>query len=50
LKYNGLKESGFEMRRWRRMEKISRTDRVRKGKLLQRNKEEANIQYTVKGK
>jgi hypothetical protein len=37
----------FEMRCWRRMEKISWTDRVRNGKVLYRVKEERNILHTI---
>jgi hypothetical protein len=33
---------------WRRMEKISRTDRVRNEEVLHRVKEERNIVHTVK--
>jgi hypothetical protein len=38
----------FEMRCWRRMEKISWTDRVRNEKILHRVKEELNILHTMK--
>jgi hypothetical protein len=38
----------FEMLCWRRMEKISRTDRVRNEEVLLRVKEERNILHTVK--
>jgi hypothetical protein len=38
----------FEMWCWRRMEKISWTDRVRKEEVLHRVKEERNIVHTVK--
>ena len=38
----------LEMWRWRRMEKISWTDRVRNKEVLQRVKEERNILQTVK--
>jgi hypothetical protein len=43
-KYLGI----FEMWCWRRMEKISWTDRVRNEEVLQRDKEERNILQTVK--
>jgi hypothetical protein len=36
----------FEMLYWRRMEKISSTDRVRNEEVLQRVKEERNILHT----
>jgi hypothetical protein len=39
---------GFEMWRWRRIEKISRTDRVRNEEVLQRVKVERNILQTIK--
>jgi hypothetical protein len=45
LKYNGIKESGFEMWCWRRMEKI---ERVRKDELLNGVKKEGNIVHTMK--
>jgi hypothetical protein len=38
----------FEMWFWRRMEKISWTDRVRNEEVLQRVKEERNIVHTIK--
>ena len=38
----------FEMWCWRRMEKISWTDRVRNEEVLHRVKEERNITHTVK--
>jgi hypothetical protein len=38
----------FEMWCWRRMEKISWTDRVRNEEVLDRGKEERNIIHTVK--
>jgi hypothetical protein len=38
----------FEMWCWRRMEKISLTDRVRNGEVLHRVKEERNIVHTIK--
>jgi hypothetical protein len=38
----------FEMWRWRRMEKLSWTDRVRNEEVLQRVKEERNIVHTIK--
>jgi hypothetical protein len=38
----------FEIWRWRRMEKISWTDRVRNEEVLQRVKEERNIVHTIK--
>ena len=38
----------FEMWCWRRMEKISWTDRVRNEEVLRRVKKEKNIIYTVK--
>jgi hypothetical protein len=38
----------FEMWCWRRMEKISWTDRVRNGEVLHRVKEERNIVHTIK--
>ena len=40
----------FEMWCWRRMEKISWTDRVRNEEVLLRDKEERNILHTVKRK
>jgi hypothetical protein len=39
-----------EMWCWRRMEKISWTDRVRTEEVLHRVKEERNIRHTIKGK
>jgi hypothetical protein len=39
----------FEMWCWRRMEKISWTERVRNEEVLQRVKEERNIVNTIKG-
>jgi hypothetical protein len=39
---------GFEMWCWRRMEKISWTDRVRNEELLYRVKEERNNPHTIK--
>jgi hypothetical protein len=45
LKYNGIKESGFEMCCWRRMEKI---DCVRKEELLNGIKKEGNIVHIMK--
>jgi hypothetical protein len=48
LKHNGLKEIGFEKWCWRKMEKISRTDRVRNEEMLRRIKEEGNILYNEK--
>jgi len=39
----------FEMRCWKRMEKISWTDRVRNEEVLQRDREERNILHAVKG-
>jgi hypothetical protein len=39
----------FQMWCWRRMEKISWTDRVRNEEVLHRVKEERNILHTVKG-
>jgi hypothetical protein len=36
------------MWRWRRMEKISWTDRVRNEEMMQRVKEERNIVQTIK--
>jgi hypothetical protein len=41
-------QKSFEMWCWRRMEKISWTDRARNGKVLHRVKEERNIIHTVK--
>jgi hypothetical protein len=38
----------FEMWCWRRMEKISWTDRMRNEEVLQRVKEKRNILHTVK--
>jgi hypothetical protein len=38
----------FEMRCWRRMEKISWTNRVRNEEILHRVKEERNILHTIK--
>ena len=38
----------FEMWYWRRMEKISWTDRVKNEEILHRVKEERNILHTVK--
>jgi hypothetical protein len=38
----------FEMYCWRRMEKISRINHVRKEEVLQRVKEERNILQTIK--
>jgi hypothetical protein len=38
----------FEMWRWRRIEKIFWTDRVRKEEVLQRDKEERNILQKIK--
>jgi hypothetical protein len=38
----------FEMWCWRRMEKISWTDRVRNKEVLHRVKEERNIVHTIK--
>jgi hypothetical protein len=38
----------FEMWCWRRVEKISWTDRVRNEKVLHRVKEERNILHTIK--
>jgi hypothetical protein len=38
----------FEMWCWRRMEKISWTDRVRNEEVLHRVKEESNILHTIK--
>jgi hypothetical protein len=38
----------FEMWCWRRMEKISLTDRVRNDEVLHRVKEERNIVHTIK--
>jgi heme exporter protein D len=38
----------FEMWRWRKMEKISWTDRVRNEEVLHKVKEERNILHTVK--
>jgi hypothetical protein len=38
----------FEMWYWRRMEKISWTDRVTNEEVLQRVKEERNIVHTIK--
>jgi hypothetical protein len=38
----------FEMWCWRRMEKVSWTDRVGNGKVLDRGKEESNIIHTIK--
>jgi hypothetical protein len=38
---------GFEMRSWRRLEKIRWTDLVRNGEVLHRVKEEKNILNTV---
>jgi hypothetical protein len=38
----------FEMSCWRRMEKISWTDRVRNEEVLHRVKEERNILHTIK--
>jgi hypothetical protein len=38
----------FEMWCWRRMEKISWTDRVRSEEVLHRVKEERNILHTIK--
>jgi hypothetical protein len=38
----------FEMLCWGRMEKISRTDRVRNKEVLHRVKEERNIVHTIK--
>jgi hypothetical protein len=38
----------FEMLCWRRMEKISWTDRVRNEEVLHRVKEERNILHTIK--
>jgi hypothetical protein len=38
----------FEMRRWRRLEKISLTDRVRFQEVLHRVKEKRNIVHTIK--
>jgi hypothetical protein len=38
----------FEMRCWRRMEKMSWTDRVRNREVLQRDKEERNILHIIK--
>jgi hypothetical protein len=40
----------FEMWCWRRMEKISWTDRVRNEEVLHRVKEERNVLRTVKKK
>jgi hypothetical protein len=40
----------FEMWCWRRMEKISWTDRVRNEEVLHRIKEERNILHTIKGR
>jgi hypothetical protein len=40
----------FDMWSWRRMEKISWTDRVRKKEVLHRVKEERNILHTIKKK
>jgi hypothetical protein len=45
--YFVLRES-FEMWCWRRMEKISWTDRVRNEGVLHRVKEERNILHTIK--
>ena len=45
-KYLGI----FEMWCWRRVEKISWTDRVRNEEVLHRVKEERNIVHTVKRK
>ena len=38
---------GFEIRSWRRVEKITWTDRVRKGEIVRRVKEERNIQLSI---
>jgi hypothetical protein len=38
----------FEMWRWRKMEEISWTDRVRNEQVLHRVKEERNIVHTIK--
>jgi hypothetical protein len=38
----------FEMWCWRRMEKISWTDRVRNEEVLQRVKQDRNILHTIK--
>jgi hypothetical protein len=38
----------FKMRCWRRMEKISWTDRVRNEEVFHRAKEERNIVHTIK--
>jgi hypothetical protein len=38
----------FKMWYWRRMENISRTDRVRNEEVLHRVKEERNILHTIK--
>jgi hypothetical protein len=41
-------ENGFEMRWWRRVEKINWTDRVRNEEMLHGVKEEKNILRTIK--
>jgi len=40
--------NSFEMWCWRKMEKISWTDRVRNEEVLHREKEEGNVLHTVK--
>jgi len=42
-------EGNFEMWFWRRMEKLSCTDRVRNEEVLERGKKERNILQTIKG-
>jgi len=38
----------FEIWCWKRMEKISWTDHVKNGHILQKVKEERNVLYTIK--
>jgi hypothetical protein len=47
-KYTQKYQESFEMWCWRRMEKISWTDRVRNEEVLHRVKEERNIVHTIK--
>jgi hypothetical protein len=50
LKVDQKYPGSFEMWCWRRMEKISWTDRVRNEEVLLRDKEERSILNTVKKK
>jgi hypothetical protein len=47
-KVNKKIPGSFEMRCWRRMEKVSWTNRVRNEEVLHRVKEERNVLHTVK--